>query len=364
MRARTRLKLLAMMSLLALSAAACGGGDPAETGGGGGGDGAGIKVGIALDVGGLGDQGFNDAANQALQQAITDGLVAEEDTELLEPNQSGSNRDSNVVNLADQGYDLILANGFAFSVGINEIAADYPDVNFGIIDGFATCGDPCGIPELATDNVTDLTFKEHEGSYLVGAAAAMKSKAGTIGFLGGQSGTGLIEKFEAGYIAGAEAIDPGIEVLVEYIGDTTQAFNDITKGKALSEGMYDDGADVIYHAAGKSGLGLFDASVDAGKLSIGVDLDQSLTASPEQRALILTSMIKRVDTAVYDTIAAVADGNFVSGFQAFGLAEEGIDYAVNEFNDTDELLSADIQAQLDEFKAQIISGEIEVPEEP
>jgi basic membrane protein A and related proteins len=352
---RRRPRFLAVVAILAVVAAACGSEDPASTGGGGdGGAASDLTVGVAYDIGGLGDQSFNDAANRGLEAAIADGLVAQDNTDYLEPNASGSDRDENVVNLADQGYDLVLAIGFAFSPGIDKIAADYPDQYFAVVDGFAE----------EAPNVTNLGFKEHEGSFLVGAAAALKSETGTIGFLGGQEGTGLIEKFQAGYEAGAQEVNPDIEILVEYCGDTTKAFNDPTTGEALSAGMYDDGADVVYHAAGASGLGLFKAAEDANKLAIGVDSDQSLTASPAQQKLILTSMLKRVDTAVYDTIAAVGEGEFVTGFQSFGLAEDGIDYAVNEFNDNEELLSSDIQAQMDDYKAQIISGEITVPEEP
>lgn len=352
-----RITWLALLLAFMLVAAACGG--EKETAPAGGDDDVAegtseIRVGLALDVGGLGDKSFNDAANRGLQQAIDEGIVAEESTKLIETNQTGSNRDANMVNLLDSGYDLVLGIGFSFSPGVNEIAGDYPEQFIGIVDGFAD----------EAPNVANLGFKEHEGSYLVGAAAALKSESGTIGFLGGQEGTGLIEKFEAGYAAGAEAVNPDIEILVEYIGDSVEAFVDPTKGEALSEKMYDQGADVIYHAAGQSGLGLFKAAVDADKLAIGVDSDQSLTASPEEQELILTSMLKRVDTAVYDAIVNVVEDTWQPGFISLGLAEEGVDYAVNEFNDNDELLSSDIQAKLDEFKQQIIDGEITVPEKP
>jgi basic membrane protein A len=341
---------------LALVAAACGGGNPAETGDGGGGGGGGneIQVGLAYDVGGRGDQSFNDAAYRGLQDAISAGYVSDENVDALEANQSGSNRDDNVVNLAEQGADLVIPVGFAFSEGIDKIAPDFPEVNFAVVDGFAK----------EQDNVSNLTFKEHEGSFLVGAAAALKSEAGTIGFLGGQQGTGLIEKFQAGYEAGAKAVNPDIQVLVEYIGDTTQAFVDPTKGEALSNKMYDAGADIVYHAAGLSGAGLFKAAVTQNKLAIGVDSDQSLTASPEQRKLILTSMLKRVDTAVEDVIAQEAKGTFKSGTQVFGLAQQGVGYAVNQYNNNERLLSKDIQAKLEDYKKQILSGKIKVPTEP
>jgi basic membrane protein A len=174
----------------------------------------------------------------------------------------------------------------------------------------------------------------------------------------------LIERFQAGFEAGAREIDPDIEILVEYIGDSTAAFNDPTRGEALSAKMYDGGADIVYHAAGGSGAGLFKAAVQSNNLAIGVDSDQSLTASPEQRKVILTSMLKRVDTAVHDAIQQTAEGSFQSGTQVFGLAEEGVGYAVNEYNDNPRLLSQDIQTQLDELQQQIIDGAIEVPEEP
>lgn len=348
---------------LGLLAAACGGGNPASDSGADTGcaaaSGDETSVGFALDIGGLGDQSFNDAANRGLQKAIDDGLVKEENTDLIEANSTGSNRDDNVANLADQGCDLIVGVGFAFSEGIKPakgegIADEFPDQKFAVVDGFAA----------DAPNTTNLTFKEEEGSFLVGAAAAMKSKEGVIGFLGGQQGTGLIEKFQAGYEAGAKTIDPDIKILVKYIGDSTAAFNDPTKGEALSSDMYDAGADVIYHAAGASGAGLFKAAVEADKLAIGVDSDQSLTASPEQQKLILTSMLKRVDTAVYNTIKQVTEGDFTTGFQVFGLKEHGVDYAVNQYNDNEQLLSKDIQAKLDQFKQDIISGKIKVPTEP
>jgi basic membrane protein A and related proteins len=346
---------LAAIAALAIITAACGGAAPGGGGGGGGGD-QGITVGMALDVGGLGDKSFNDAANRGLQAAIQEGLVSEENTELLEANQTGSNRDENIITLADQGFDLIIGVGFAFSEQVAEIAPDYPDTSFAIVDGFATF-----VNEDAT-NIADLTFREQEGSFLVGAAAGLKTETQTVGFLGGQEGTGLIERFQAGYEAGVAETCADCEVLVEYIGDSTQAFVDPTRGEALSAKMYDQGADVVYHAAGQSGLGLFKAAVEAGPdaIAIGVDSDQYLTASEEEKPHIMTSMLKRVDTAVHDAIADEADGSFEGGLQVFGLAEEGVDYA----DSNPQLLTEDIQAQLDEFKQQIIDGEITVPEEP
>jgi basic membrane protein A len=361
--------MLVLIGVLSIVAAACGDDDGGETGGAGGtatGGTAGaecnadIQVGMAFDIGGLGDKSFNDAANAGLQQAIADGLVCEDNVVTNEANSTGSDRDQNLQALADAGFNLVIGVGFAFSPGVNTIAPDYPDTSFMIVDGYATCGTACGLTNdaEAIPNVADYTFKEQEGSFLVGAAAVLKCQCKTIGFLGGQTGP-LIEKFQAGYEAGAAEIDPEVEVLVEYIGDDTTAFNDPVKGEQLSTSMYDDGAEIIYHAAGASGAGLFNAAVEAQKFAIGVDSDQYLTASPEQQPLILTSMLKRVDVAVFNSIEAVGAGS-LGGSQVFGMAEDGVDYATSN----PEELTADITEQLDEFKQQIIDGTIVVPEKP
>ena len=362
-----RAKMLVLIGVLSIVAAACGDDDGDETGGTGGTGGTGaaecnadIQVGMAFDIGGLGDKSFNDSANAGLQQAIADGLVCEDNVVTNEANSTGSDRDQNLQALADAGFNLVIGVGFAFSPGVNTIAPDYPDTSFMIVDGYATCGTACGLTNdaEAIPNVVDYTFKEQEGSFLVGAAAVLKCQCTTIGFLGGQTGP-LIEKFQAGYEAGAAQIDPEVEVLVEYIGDDTTAFNDPVKGEQLSTAMYDDGAEIVYHAAGASGAGLFNAAVEAQKFAIGVDSDQYLTASPEQQPLILTSMLKRVDVAVFNSIEAVGAGS-IGGSQVFGMAEDGVDYATSN----PEELTADITEQLDGFKQQIIDGTIVVPETP
>jgi basic membrane protein A and related proteins len=320
----------------------------------------GVKAAVALDVGGLGDKSFNDAAKRGLDLAVEDGLVSE--VKCVEANATGSNRGENVQGLADAGFDVVIANGYLFSPDILELAPDFPDTNFAVTDGYATSlfdNADTDTVEPGPANVGDLTFKEQEGSFLVGAAAVLKCQCKTIGFLGGQQGTGLIEKFEAGYEAGAHQIDPDVEILVEYIGDSTEAFNDPVKGEELSTKMYDQGAEIIYHASGASGAGLFNAAVEAEKEAIGVDSDQYLTASPEQQPLILTSMLKRVDVAVYNAIEAEGNDTF-GGSQVFGMAEDGVDYATSN----PEELTADITEQLDEFKQQIIDGTIVVPDTP
>ena len=356
--------LVVPLAVLALVAAACG--DDTTPPSGDGSEApecnADLSVGIAYDIGGIGDKSFNDAANRGLQAAIDEGLVCEENTDFLEPDATGSNRDENVIALADAGHNLVIAVGFAFSPGINENAGDYNGVQFAIIDGYATCGTACGLTNDGLTNVTDLTFKEQEGSFLVGAAAAIqagKLSCDTVGFLGGQTGP-LIEKFQAGYEAGVAAIDPSIEVLVQYIGDDVTAFNDAVKGEALSSDMYDSGACIIYHAAGASGAGLFTAAVTSDKLAIGVDSDQYLLVSAEQQPHVMTSMLKRVDTAVHDAIEKAGEGNLEVGGQVFGLAEDGVDYSQSNTA----LMTDDIITVLDDLKQKIIDGKIVVPSEP
>ncbi len=328
-----------------------------------------FTVGVALDVGGLGDNGFNDLAKLGLDNAIAEGIVCAENTKFLEANSEGTNLDENVLSLAEAGYDVIIGTGFDFTEngGVNAIAPDYPDTNFGIIDGYATCGlEFC--PFLTNDaadlpNVADLTFTEEQGSYLMGVAAALKAQelgCDTVGFLGGQTGF-LIGKFEAGYRAGVAEIDPKMTVLVEYLGDTTKAFDDITGGEAKSNAMYDDGACIIYHAAGDSGNGLFKAAVEQQKLAIGVDADQYNVVTDEQKPYIMTSMIKRVDTATYNAIKAAADGAWVGGAPVVSdLEGEGLGFATSNPDEMGE----DIVTVVQEYADKIIAGDIVPPTDP
>jgi basic membrane protein A len=354
---------------LGLVAAACSSNDSSSTASGTSGSASAectsdITVGVALDVGGLGDNGFNDLSQIGLQKAIDEGIICESNTKFLESNADGTNLDENTQSLAEDGYDLVIGTGFAFTPGINAIAPDYPDTSFGIIDGYATCGTACGLDNDADaiPNVTDLAFQEEQGSFLVGVAAGLKAQelgCDNVGFLGGQTGP-LIGKFQAGYEAGVAEVAPEVTVQVEYIGDTTKAFDDATAGEALSNKMYDNGACIIYHAAGDSGNGLFKAAAEQQKIAIGVDSDQHEIVSADQAPWIMTSMIKRVDTAVYDTIVAVADGTFTGGGQVFGLADDGISYATSN----PDLMSQDIVDQVEAYKQQILDGTIEVPTEP
>jgi basic membrane protein A len=325
----------------------------AATGCGGDGDGGAtqcrsdFQVGVAYDVGGPGDKSFNDAARAGLRRAIDDGLVDAACTTTNQVNIAGSNRAANVRALAEGGFDLVVGVGFAFSSDIAAIAPHHPDTNFMVVDGAA-----------ASPNVADYVFKDNEGSFLVGAAAALKCGCDTIGFLGGQTGP-LIGTFEAGYTAGARAVNPNIAVLVRYIGDDASAFNNPTAAATLANQLYEAGAEVIYHASGASGAGLFDAAAAQRRWAIGVDSDQYLTARPAQRPWILTSMIKRVDTAVYQAIEATQAATFTSGRRVFGMAENGVGYATSN-----PALTSDIVAALEIYRQDIIAGAIVVPTEP
>ena len=304
------------------------------------------RVGIVYDVGGRGDLSFNDMAYAGLARAQKE-FGASIETRDLEPTAGGENREELLRLLAGEKYDLIFGIGFLFTDSITRVAKDFPNVKFAIVDGFV--GDQ--------PNVVSLLFKEQEGSFLVGAAAALKSRTGKIGFVGGMK-IPLIEKFEAGYIAGAKYIKRTIEVFSEYAGTTGEAFRDPVKGKELALAEYDRGADIIYHASGGTGIGVFEAAVVKKRLAIGVDADQSLTVKPDQRAQILTSMMKRVDVAVYETIKAMTTGQYKGGVREFGLKENGVGYAVNDYN---KAMIQDVTAKLEALKKDIIAGKIKVP---
>jgi basic membrane protein A len=348
---RRRTKLVSVLSagILALALAACG--DDGDSGDGDG-DGAtsDVKVGFAYDVGGRGDESFNDSAAAGLDQAIDEfGMEAQEsEAELDEPETARAER---LRTFADAGYDPIIAVGFAYAPAVAEVAAEYPDLHFAIIDD-ATLAD---VP-----NVASLVFAEEQGSFLVGAAAALKSEAGHIGFIGGVE-TPLILKFQAGYEAGAKAVNPDINVDVTYL---TQApdfsgFNDPAKGKTAAEGMFDAGADVVYHAAGGSGGGLFEAAQAAGKLAIGVDADQyNQQAYAAVKDVILTSMIKRVDIAVFEFITSAVEGEPLAGTTVFDLEAEGVGYS------TSNPAVEEYAEGVEDFAAQIVDGSITVPTSP
>jgi basic membrane protein A len=316
------------------------------------GNGNGPKVGLAYDVGGRGDQSFNDAAYAGLAKAVKD-LGATCTTGEAQDGEPESAREDRLRQMADAGYTPIIGVGFAYSDAVNAVAPDYPKLNFGVIDGF----DPDSKPNK---NVAYLDFAENEGSFLVGAAAAMKTKTDHIGFVGGVHND-LIKKFEAGYVAGAKAVNPKIKVDVKYIEETNlSGFADPAGGKAAATAEYENGADIVYHAAGGSGSGVFDAAVAAGKgkWAIGVDSDQWKTASAAQKPHILTSMLKRVDVATYKMIKSVKDGSPVTSYVTYDLKANGVGYA------TSGGYVDDIASKLNGYAAKIKSGQIKVPTAP
>ncbi|MCG0275179.1 MAG: BMP family ABC transporter substrate-binding protein [Thermosediminibacteraceae bacterium] len=308
-----------------------------------------LKIGLVFDVGGRGDLSFNDSAYAGLERAAKD-FADKIEVDYKEPSEGGQDREQLLRLLAENGFDLIFGVGFLFTEHIQKVAQEFPDVKFALIDGAID-----GLDE--NSNIACLLFKEHEGSFLVGAAAAMKSKTGKIGFVGGMK-TPIIERFEVGYMAGAKYIDPKITVYSDYIGTTGDAFKDPVTGKELALKQFKAGADVVYHASGASGVGVIEAATLEKKFAIGVDSDQSLTVDPSQRPYILTSMVKAVDVAVYETIKSLVEGNFKGGYRIFGLAENGVGYAVNDYNKD---MISDIQPKLEELKQKIINGEIKVP---
>lgn len=303
-----------------------------------------LKIGMAYDVGGRGDQSFNDSAAAGLDKAKAEfGVDAKESA--ATNGEAESAREERLNQLIDAGYTNIVAVGFAYATAVGKVAAEQPDVKFAIVDDSTN----------KLDNVMNLTFAENEGSFLVGAAAALKTKTKHVGFIGGVE-TDLIKKFEAGYEAGVAAVDPSIKIDVKYLTQPPDfsGFSSVDKGKAAADGMYQDGADVVYHAAGGSGGGVFTAAKAAGKWAIGVDSDQAVTAAADVRDVILTSMLKRVDVAVYTFIKAVHDGTFKGGTTVFDLKVDGVGYSTTGGH------IDDIKDKLEAFKADIISGKITV----
>ena len=307
------------------------------------------SVGLVFDLGGRGDLSFNDAAAAGLDRAKEDFDL---DAQEASPNDDGSNREA-ILQLQADRAELVLGIGFLFADSLAKVAADNPDTSFAIVDGFI---------EDATDNIVMLLFAEHEGSFLVGAAAALKSQTGTIGYIGGVN-IPTLNRFEAGYIAGARAVNPDIEILSQYLSEPPDfsGFGDPAAAQVLAQSFYEQGADIIYHAAGGSGNGLFAAAKEYSETTgskvwaIGVDSDQWMTSDESLRPYILTSMLKRVDVAVYQSINAVVDDNFEGGVRTFSLVDDGVGYSTSGgFVD-------DIADQLEDYKQQIIDGDIVVP---
>ena len=299
------------------------------------------KIGLVYDIGGRGDLSFCDASYSGAKKAADRwGLELKEIT----PGQS-TDIERVLRQLARLEYDLIIGVGFLFQEPISRAAPEFPDVKFAIVDVAAE-----------GDNVASLVFKAHEGTYLVGAIAALKTETNKIGFIGGMN-IPLLHSFEAGYRAGAKAVNPGIQVIANYAGVTPQAFSDPVRGKELALAQYSSGVDVILAAAGATSLGILEAAKAKQKFIIWVDANGNHLAPGR----VLTSVIKGVELSVYQTIQSVVEGSFTGGVKVYGLKEGGIEYIVDDDNRA--LLPEKTIQRVEDLKQQIISGEIVVPSE-
>ena len=311
-----------------------------------------INVGIVFDIGGKNDRSFNAAAWDGVRRAEKDLPICLYDVEPGNP----TSIEPAMRAFAEKNFDLIIGVGFAQGPIMQKVADDYPNIKFAIVDGVITGKDGKPLP-----NVASLVFREHEGSYLVGMIAAEKSKSGVLGFVGGMD-IPLIHKFETGYEEGAKSVNPNIKVVTNFVGVTDAAWNNPGKGKELALNQIEKGADVIFTAAGNSGLGAFDAveqygknaDGEANKFVIGVDSNQNGL----KPGFVLTSMVKRVDNSVYDVVKEVLSGKFEGGFHVFGLDKDGVAYAMDDNNKS--LISADILQKVEESKRKIVAGEIKV----
>src|SRR2546422_30179 len=299
-----------------------------------------FKVGLVLDRGGKDDKSFNASAYQGAMEAkkklsINLKYVEATDDNAFEPLMRS---------FAQKDFDLIIGIGFAQKEAIQKVAAQFPKKHFALVDS-----------QVDAPNVRSLMFEEHEGSYIIGAIAALTSKTGKVGFVGGMD-VPLIRRFAMGYEAGAKKINPDIKVIANYCGVTSEAWNNPPKGKELALAQYDAGADITFAAAGASGLGVFDAAEERKKFAIGVDSNQNWV----RPGFILTSMLKRVDLAVFTVIQDSQAGKFTAGLQRFGLADKGVDYSVDKYNE--KILTESVRKRADELKAEIIAGKITVPD--
>jgi basic membrane protein A len=309
-----------------------------------------LRVGIVFDIGGKDDKSFNAAAWEGVKRAKEELGIFLRDVEPGDP----TSIEPSMRAFAERGYDLIVGVGFAQAPIMNDVARDYPNLKFAIIDGV-----------IDLPNVASLIFKEHEGSFLVGMIAARTSKTGKIGFVGGMD-IPLIHKFEKGYEEGARYANPKIQVFENYVGVTDAAWNNPGKGKELSKAQIERGADIVFQAAGNSGLGVFDAAEEVTKyrrqnginppnvFAIGVDSNQNWV----KPGFILTSMIKRVDVAVFNTVKDLLESRFKGGIHEFGMDNDGIGYALDDYNR--EMIPQSVLDEVDQARKDIIAGRIKV----
>lgn len=309
----------------------------------------GLDIGVVFDLGGRGDKSFNDGAYIGAQRAASE-LGAR--VRYVEPGE-GSDREAGLRLLAAEGMKLVIGVGFIFTDDLSALAREYPDVAFAGVDFAVTIGAD-GKPVAPPGNLAALKFREEQGSFLVGAIAALVGGSKKVGFVGGMDSP-LIHKFEAGYRAGVKEVCPDCEVLVQYAGVTPEAFRNPGRGKELALSQYQQGVNVIYHASGSTGLGVFEAARTMNRYAIGVDADQYREAPGR----VLTSMVKRVDNAVYDAILRVKEYRFTGGIYNFGLAEDGVGYVYDEHNRA--LIPDSVRARVEALKAEIVAGRIAVP---
>lgn len=298
-----------------------------------------VKPAVIYDMGGKFDKSFNEGVWNGVKRFQDETGIEVMEFEVTNETQ----REQAMRRMAERGATVILGVGFAQADAIAKVSAEFPDTQFSIID----------VSWLEGANLRQYAFKEHEGSYLVGVAAAKASETGKVGFIGGMD-IPLISKFACGYVGGAKSVNADIEVYQNMTGTTPSAWNDPAKGAELTRSQIDRGADVVYHAAGGTGGGVIQAAADAGKLAIGVDSNQNGLAPGS----VLTSMLKRVDVAAYNTFMDAKNDAFTSGVQILGVAEGGVGWALDENNAS--LITADIKAAIDAAEADILSGKVKV----
>ena len=299
---------------------------------------AGVKPGVVYDLGGKFDKSFNEGVYNGAVQFRTDTGTEFREFEV----QIDSQRVQALRNFARRGQDPILAVGFQYASALEKVAPEFPETRFAIID--AVVDQP---------NVQSIVFKEHEGSFIVGILAAMAAEGDKIGFVGGMD-VPLIRRFACGYVLGARHAKPGIQVFQNMTGTTGAAWNDPVKGGELAKSQFDRGAEVVYHAAGSTGLGVLQAAADADRLGIGVDSNQNHLHPGH----VLTSMLKRVDVATYDVFDTANRGVWQSGVRVLGLKESGVGWSLDENNA--DLVTAEMKAAAEDAARKIVSGEIKV----
>ncbi len=297
-----------------------------------------IRPGVVYDLGGKFDKSFNEGVWNGAKRFTADTGIEFRDFEV----QADSQRVQALRTFARRGYDPILAVGFQYASALERIAAEFPETRFAIIDS-----------EVHRPNVQSIVFREHEGAFVVGVLAAMASRTGKLGFVGGMD-VPLIRRFACGYVLGARHASPGVEIFQNMVGTTGAAWNDPVKGADLARSQFDRGADVIFHAAGTTGLGVLQAAADADMLGIGVDSNQNHL----HPGSVLTSMLKRVDVVAYEVFDSARQGTWTAGVRELGLKEGGVGWALDEFNEG--LVSPEMKAAADRAVADIKRGNIRV----